>query len=441
MRPFLAALILVAGWLGDYSSINAASEPHLDLAPMLGHVGPTEMRLWLHATGPCVPTVRLGERDDLLDARAISGAALNAATDFSGTLTVTNLKPATRYFYTVLLNDQPALHRPNASFTTAPLPGTPGRVRVAFVSCAGHFGFESAATWGDLASRTNFDILLMLGDNHYGDSTHLHRQRQAYYSHRRPAGFQEISRRTPVYGIWDDHDFAGNDSDGTAPGKENSLQVFKEVWANPAFGQPDDPGVYFKFTHGDIDFFMLDGRYHRSPNKAKDDGTKTMLGAAQLAWLKRELLASKARVKFLCSGGEWQNTGHADSWGSFQREREDIFRFIEQHGIQGVLLLSGDRHFTAGYQIHSRFIEVTSGPIGSIISAPGHLNENFFKQTEGKLYCIYDVDTTGRDPGASLEVYRTGHGLVERRGFSWDEINGKKRLKLLPAPVKAGGRR
>ena len=62
-----------------------------------------------------------------------------------------------------------------------------------------------------------------------------------------------------------------------------------------------------------------------------------------------------------------------------------------------MLLLSGDRHFTAGYQIHQRFIEVTSGPLGSIVSEPGHLNECFFKQTEGKLYSIYDVDTTGRD--------------------------------------------
>ena len=434
MKPCAAALALFIGWSNFCSSLHAASEPHLDLAPMLGHVGPTEMRLWLHATGPCVPMVRVGEQDDLSDARAVSGPALTADTDFNGTLTVTNLKPATRYFYTVLLDDQPVLHRPHASFSTAPLSGTPGHARVAFVSCVGHFAHESAAAWGDMAARTNFDLLLMLGDNHYGDTTHIHHQRHAYYSHRRPAGFQEISRRTPVYGIWDDHDFAGNDADGTASGKENSLQVFKEVWANPAFGQADDPGVYFKFTHGDIDFFMLDDRYHRSPNKAKDDGTKTQLGAAQLAWLKRELLASKARVKFIASGGEWQNTGHPDSWGSFLREREDIFQFIDQRGIQGVLLISGDRHFTAGYQIHSRFIEVTSSPIGSIIAAPGQLNESFLKQTEGKLYCIYDVDTTGRDPVAVLEVYRAGHGLAEQRGFSWDEINGKKRIKLLSLP-------
>ena len=416
----------------------AAPVPHLDPGPMLGHVGPEEMRVWLRATGPCVPAVRIGEQEDLSDARVVAGDPLAIKTDFAGTLVVTNLKPATRYFYTVLVDGQPAMLRPHPFFTTAPVPGTSGHVRIAFVSCMGHFGHEAAAAWGDLSARTNFDLLLLLGDNHYGDSTDLHHQRRAYLSHRRPAGFQEIARRTPVYGIWDDHDFAGNDSDGTAKGKDEVLAVFKQFWANPAFGQPDDPGIYFKFTWGDLDFFMLDGRYHRSPNRAKDDGTKTQLGTAQLAWLKRELLASKASVKFLASGGEWQNTGHADSWGSFLRERTDIFQFIEQNRISGVLLLSGDRHFTAGYQIHGRFIEVTSGPMGSIISSPGQLNECFLKQTEGKLYCIYDVDTTGREPVATLEVYRAGHGLVEQRRFSWDEINGHAKVRLLPTPAKLG---
>lgn len=405
---------------------------------MLGYVGPDELRVWVRSAGPCIPAIRLGTSEDMADARIVTGEPLSATTDFSGTLAVTNLRPATRYFYTILLDGQSALRPPGASFVTAPPLGMKGRVRVAFVSCMGHFGREAAAAWGDLSARTNFDLLLMLGDNHYADSTDPHRQRQAYLSHRRPAGFQEIVRHTPTIGIWDDHDFAGNDTDGTARGKEDVLRVFREQWANPAYGQPDDPGVYCHFTWGDVEVFMLDGRYHRSPNRAKDDGSKTMLGSAQLAWLKRGLRASTARIKFLCSGGEWQDTGHADSWASFLREREDIFKFIEQNRISGVLLLSGDRHFTAGYQIHGRFIEVTSGPMGSLISSPGPLNECFLRQTEGKLYCIYDVDTTGVDPVATLEVYRAGFGLVEQRRFNWDEINGRARVKRLPVPAKTG---
>jgi hypothetical protein len=34
---------------------------------------------------------------------------------------------------------------------------------------------------------------------------------------------------TPTLAIWDDWDYADNDSDGTAPGKERSLSTFKEL--------------------------------------------------------------------------------------------------------------------------------------------------------------------------------------------------------------------
>ncbi len=76
-----------------------------------------------------------------------------------------------------------------------------------------------------------------------------------------------------------------------------------------------------------------------------------MLGRAQLTWLKRELAESDATLKFLVSGGQWTNSGKSDSWQSFTRERNGLFNFIRDNGIEGVVLLSGDRHVTAGYQI------------------------------------------------------------------------------------------
>ena len=47
------------------------------------------------------------------------------------------------------------------------------------------------------------------------------------------------------------------------------------------------------------------------------------------------------------------------------RERQDIFDHITSKNIEGVVLLSGDRHFTAGYQVQNRHLEFTSGPLGS----------------------------------------------------------------------------
>ena len=407
--------------------------PYLQLAPMLGHVSSNDARLWIKTTEAVKWSVRVSERADLADARTIEGAALAAASAFTGVALLTELKPATRYFYSVLLDGQPATSRPWPSFTTAPVEGAKGRVRFAFGSCVGKEPWLDAATWADLDARTPVDLVLLLGDNHYANSPEPEKQRAAFIAHRDHAGFRSLFQRTPMYAVWDDHDFGVNDSDSTQQDKELSLRTFREFFANPGYGEPDNPGVYFKFTRGDIDFFLLDDRYHRSPNKAPNDETKTMLGAKQLAWLKRELVASKAAIKVLAAGGEWQVNGSEDSWRSFQRERKEIFDLLAEHEMKNVLLLSGDRHFTAGYQLPEGFIEICSGPIGSP-NAPAKIAPGLFSlHDHGKMICVFDLDTAAEPPAVALEIYEAGTGLVESRKFTWDQVTGVAKIPALPA--------
>lgn len=426
-----SALLLVS--LVAAAVVKAATlAPYLDLGPMLGHVGPDEARLWIRASAPARASVTIATTPDLSDARTIEGPAIGTETDLNGILKIAGLTPSTTYYYRVELDGAPAMLPPYRRFITAPPPGAPGKQRIAFSSCVGREGALTAAIWAEMAARTQFDILLMLGDNHYADSTAPEKQRPAYYDHRRVLGYADIARRVPNYAIWDDHDYGPNDSDVNAVGKEISLRTFKEFWPNPDFGQPNDPGVYHRFSRGDVDFFMLDVRYHRSPNRAPDDGSKTMLGAAQLAWLKRELRASKARVKFIASGSEWQRNGHLDSWTSFARERDEILSFLRDENISGVILLSGDRHFTAGYQIDGRFLEVTAGPLGSRNFPSKNLPDMFMNLPDGKMCAIFDVDTTSPEPRIALEVYRAGFGRIYERVFTWDEIEGRTRIEPLP---------
>lgn len=429
-RGRLLVLSLAFAW-------SAAAAPHVAVGPMIGHTEARETRIWAKASGPSRLAVRIGRQADLSDGRVVGGPALEADSDFMGHVRVGGLEPATTYHYAIVLDGETAMARPYPSFTTAPEAGAAGRTRIAFSSCVGRFGYLTAAIWAEMAARTKFDLLLMLGDNHYADTTAPEPQRKAYYDHRSVLGYAEITRRVPTYGIWDDHDYGPNDSDGTAKGKEISLQTFQQVWANPAYGQPDDPGAYFKFTRGDVDFFLLDNRYHRSPNRAPDDGTKTMLGAKQLAWFKREIVASRARVKFVASGSEWERNGHADSWTSFAREREEIFDHLIRHDVQGVILLSGDRHFTGGYQIGGRLIEITSGPLGSRTTNGINKPDMFLNLVEGTMCSVFDVDTSGPAPVIALEVYRGGFGRIHERKFTWDEINGRAKIPTLPLPPPA----
>jgi alkaline phosphatase D len=41
----------------------------------------------------------------------------------------------------------------------------------------------------------------------------------------------------------------------------------------------------------------------------------------------------------------------SDAWEGFPDEREEIFRFIEDHAIAGVVLISGDRHRSDAWRI------------------------------------------------------------------------------------------
>ena len=96
-----------------------------------------------------------------------------------------------------------------------------------------------------------------------------------------------------------------------------------------------------------------------------------------------------------------------------------------------MILLSGDRHFTAAYQVNGRFLEITSGPFGSSFAETEPLPEMILYHSNSRAYCILDIDTTGFEPLVTLEVYATGNGLAVRREFSWNEVLGETKIPTL----------
>ena len=158
--------------------------------------------------------------------------------------------------------------------------------------------------------------------------------------------YREVMRNIPQLATWDDHDFGLNDHDRTNPVKEEALEVFEQYWANPAYGLPDTPGVFFSYHYGGVDFFVVDCRYHRDPNSDEDTPAKTLLGTEQMAWLQEELKASTAAFKVLVSGSGWTKAKGpgGDSWAAYLHERDRLLQFIVDNGISGVVLVSGDTH-------------------------------------------------------------------------------------------------
>jgi alkaline phosphatase D len=150
------------------------------------------------------------------------------------------------------------------------------------------------------------------------------------------------------YAIWDDHDFGPNDADGTFIHKEMAWEVFRDFWGNPTYGLPGQKGCTTFFNYTDVDFFMLDNRYFRTPDYCKTCPEKTAIGNAQLEWFMQALAASRAPFKIVAIGGQLITTDDHDETYThlYKSERDTILARIEREGIKGVVFLTGDRHFT-----------------------------------------------------------------------------------------------
>lgn len=318
--------------------------PRLLQGPMVGASGPTHVTIWGRANGPYPLTVEYATDPEFTNPVTSAAVPTSLATDFTGVVRLDGLEPGKRYWYRVLVGGEVDKYQ-QAPYWTRTAPEGAADFRVGFGSCA-RIARDSDQRIFNTVVREAPDLFLWLGDNIYADSEAPEAIADEYRRQRAVRSMQPLIRTTPQLAIWDDHDFGYNNSDGTSPYKAASLETFRHYWANPSYGLPDTPGVFFKTAFGGVDFFMLDGRYHRTPNAEADGPAKTMLGAAQMAWLRAELAASRAPFKVLACGSGWSSADgpKGDTWAAFRRERDELFDFIRDRGIGGVVCISGDSH-------------------------------------------------------------------------------------------------
>lgn len=313
--------------------------------PMMGAPGPNHLTVWVRASGAFPVTLEYSTDRDFRTVIEGPTVEARAEDDCCVVLKVEGLSPGTDYWYRLRFNGeldrfQPLPHR------TRTAPAGPADFRVAFGSCC-RIQYDPDQRIWNVVRALEPDMFIWLGDNIYADSDQPAALADLYGRGRVVERLEPLLRSTPQLATWDDHDFGYNDSDGLSPYKQSALKVFRNFWANPGYGSGGDPGVYCKQSFGGVDFFILDGRYHRDPTNRPDNASKTMLGAAQKAWLKRELKASSAPFKVLAVGGGWssaENENGGDSWAVFMTERNEIFDFIRDEEITGVVCISGDSH-------------------------------------------------------------------------------------------------
>lgn len=321
----------------------AIGYPRLLDGPMIGATSPNSFTVWSRASGAFGVAVEYATRRDFSDAKTTAVVAATQNEDLCTAIEVTGLQPDTEYHYRIKTDGIDDRHQP-LPFRTRTAPDRPRPIRIAFGSCARVQLYPEQPVFEAVAAMEP-DLFLWLGDNIYADSDSETAYSTLYSRQRNVSALVPLLRSVPQLAIWDDHDFGYNNSDRNNAVKEMTHRLFRRWWANPAGGTADTPGIFFRHSFGPVDIFMLDGRYHRDPPDHPDGPDKTMLGAGQKAWLKRELKASKAVFKILVSGTGWTLAEKdGDSWANYLHERNEILDFIRDEKIAGCLGISGDVH-------------------------------------------------------------------------------------------------
>ena len=155
------------------------------------------------------------------------------------------------------------------------------------------------------------DFMLWLGDNTYLRESDWN-SRTGFikrYSHTRALSeLQPLLASTHNYATWDDHDYGPNNSDGSFWLKETASEIFKLFWGNPNYDITGKGGVTGFFQWSDLDFFLMDNRYHRTSNN-NFTGDRQILGKDQIDWLINALTFSQATFKFIAIGGQVLSSG------------------------------------------------------------------------------------------------------------------------------------
>ncbi len=376
--------------------------------PMLGCVSDTTARFWVRT--PVSATVQAVVRSANDASRRIRSKTLKTKSDndYVALLDVEGLMPFSSYQYDILVNGKSVYQGHQPTFQTNPAKGQKARFDVGFGGGARYVP-EKEKMWDVIASYSP-SAFLFLGDNVYIDRPESRtKQRVHYYRRQLRPEYQRLIASTAIYAVYDDHDLGNDDCvGGPDPFKPDwkypSWGVFRENWNNPYYGGGEkQPGCWFDFSIGDVDFFMLDNRYYRSFENG------TMLGPIQKNWLLSKLRQSKATFKVVASGTLW--TEHADkegkdSWWGVKEEREEIFSLIDQEKIGGVILLSADRHRTDVYKIERPdgydLYEFETSKLTNMHTHPTK-KEALFSYNKGTFFGLLSFDLEKRDPEVTFQ--------------------------------------
>lgn len=398
--------------------------------PLLGSLEPTGVKVWIRTVKPAKVSVEI-ELDGTKHAFGPVESTLES--DLMAIVPVNGLAPNSAYPYKVLV-DGKEIEIPKHAVIKTPPEGKEDITRIAFGTCPHRKGLGNTKQ-AEQILKFNPQAMLIYGDIAVQDrKAHLGMHRADYLLRDFHPAWNDLACSIPFYACWDDHDYFHNDGYGLNgfddKARRGVRKVFTQNWVNPYYGLGDEGGGIFTHTRvGACDIIMTDNRYFRETIAKGSVGAKNaFLGAQQMEWLKKTLLACKAPFIIITCGTMWDDVaaGGKDSWGRWDPEgREEIYQFIEKNKIPGVLFLSGDRHGARIFRIprpaaDHEFYEFEVATLGGLRSITPASNPEWKTLLFGKhgihAHGQFTFDLSGDEPTVT-------HRLVQADGNTLFELS------------------
>ncbi|HEV7350074.1 alkaline phosphatase D family protein [Telluribacter sp.] len=336
----------------------------LQSGPMVGYSDMLEVMLWAQTDRPAQVKIMYWEAGNPAQKKSTDKVLTQKQSAYVARLFADQVRPGQKYEYEVYIDNKKVFIKYPLRFQTQTLwqwRTDPPPFRFAIGSCnyINEEGYDRPSrAYGDgyeifqsIADKKP-DFMLWGGDNTYlreadwnTRSGMLHR-----YTHTRSLPrLQSLLGSTHHYAIWDDHDYGTDDSDRSFWMKNTAAEVFRLFWGNP--GYVFEGATTGTFFWSDAQFFILDNRWFKAPNKLADP-LRDYFGDAQIRWLLDALTSSKAPFKFIVTGGQIINPARVlENYANYSTERDRLLAAITEARIPGVLFLTGDRHHTSVHRL------------------------------------------------------------------------------------------
>lgn len=242
----------------------------------------------------------------------------------------------------------------NGSFKTAPNFQEPGVFKLVFGSCMHKIGVYNPNLVSQILKRKPHAMALIGDIAVDGRENKINLHRADYFLRDVSTAWKRLAANVPLYTSWDDHVYLNNDLNGipysfTNTDRQNLRAVWQQNWNNP---ENEKEGIFFNTRIGPVELIML--VTHSCHTNEKRVEYVSYLGHEQFNWIEVTLKKPTASFNVTSSGIMWSDyiSKGKDSWGTWDTiARKEIFDFIEQEDISGVLLVSGDRHRVRAFKI------------------------------------------------------------------------------------------